>query len=275
LAARRVVVLAGVALAVLARFAGVPVVALFLAGADFAVLVAVLLAAALVVVAFFAGVAFAVLARLAGVALLAVLLAVLVVALLAVLLAVLVVALLADLLAVLEAALAGADFAGAALAVFVADAARFAAVLVAPAAALAALVAPPADARPPAAAALGSWRGSATTFLNAVPALNFGTVVFLIFTVSPVRGFRPVRAPRATFWNVPKPVIPTFPPRATSRMITSRTASSASLAAFLLPSLDSRAPMSSALFTISSERLRVGQPPDVDAAGPIPALCRR
>ena len=104
---------------------------------------------------------------------------------------------------VVVAFLAGAalavDFAGAALAVFdaaalVADVARFAAVFVAPAAAAAALVAAPAEARPPAAAAFGSCRGSATTFLNAVPALNFGTVVFLIFTVSPVRGLRPVRA---------------------------------------------------------------------------------
>ena len=167
--------------------------------------------------------------------------------------------------------LAGAALAGAALAVLVAadlavDVARLAAVLVAPAAAVVAFTAAPADARPPAAAAFGSRRGSATTFLNAVPALNFGTVVFLIFTVSPVRGLRPVRAPRATFWKVPNPVMPTFPPLATSRMMTSRTASSASLAAFLLPSLDSRAPMSSALFTF--------YPPKACGSGSRPTLTR-
>src|SRR5262245_42359848 len=49
------------------------------------------------------------------------------------------------------------------------------------------------------AAALGSFFAPLTTSLNPWPALNFGTDVFLIFTVSPVRGLRPVRAGRATF----------------------------------------------------------------------------
>jgi hypothetical protein len=241
-------------------------VVVFLAGVD---LLAVLLAVVDLVVA-------ALVVRLAGDALLVLLFAArFVVAFAGVALAVLLEA--AAFVVVLFAGVAfaadfDADFDALLVAALVAEVARLVTVLVAPTAAAAVLVAVPAEARPPAAAAFGSWRGSATTFLKAVPALNFGTVVFLIFTVSPVRGLRPVRAPRATFWNVPNPVMPTFPPRATSRMITSRTASSASLAAFLLPSFDSRAPMSSALFTFSLRRLRVGQPPDVDAAGPIPAL---
>ncbi len=77
-------------------------------------------------------------------------------------------------------------------------------------------------------------------------------------TVSPVRGLRPVRASRATFWNVPNPVMPTLPPAATSRMITSRTASRASPADFLLPSLVSSALISSALFTSSPPEGAVG-----------------
>ncbi len=113
---------------------------------------------------------------------------------------------------------------------------------------LVAVVAVPALARPPALPALGSDRGLAVTCLNAVPGLNFGTAVFRIRTVSPVRGLRPVRAARAIFSNVPKPVMPTLLPLATSRMMTSTTASTASLAAFLLPRRSSSFSIRSALF---------------------------
>ena len=117
--------------------------------------------------------------------------------------------------------------------------------------AAAALVAVPAAARAPATAALGSERGFFTTSLNAEPARNLGTTVFLIFTLAPVRGLRPVRAARAACSNVPKPVMATLPPLATSRMITSTTAVSASLAALRLPRRLSSSLISSALFTSS------------------------
>ena len=103
----------------------------------------------------------------------------------------------------------------------------------------------PAAARAPAGVVFGSVRGSATLVLNAVPALNFGTTVFLILTLSPVRGLRPIRAARATRWKVPKPVMPTLPPPvATSRMMTLTTASRASAACFLLPSFFSSSSIS-------------------------------
>src|ERR1035437_7949484 len=80
-----------------------------------------------------------------------------------------------------------------------------------------------AEARAPAAEVLGSFFGSATTSRNCVPALNFGTAVFLILTLAPVRGLRPILAARSAFSKVPKPVMPTFSPRATVRMMTSST----------------------------------------------------
>ena len=123
------------------------------------------------------------------------------------------------------------------------------------------LVAVPAAARVPARAALGSLRGLATTSLKALPARNRGTCVLLIFTASPVRGLRPVRAARAAFSNVPNPVIATFPPLATSRMTTSTTASSASVAALRLPSRSSSARITSALFTSHPVVMRPGRWP--------------
>jgi hypothetical protein len=86
------------------------------------------------------------------------------------------------------------------------------------------------------AAAFGSFLAPLTTSLKLWPGLNFGTDVFLIFTVSPVRGLRPVRAGRATFSKTPKPVMATRSPAATERVMVSTTASTASVAAFLLPS---------------------------------------
>ena len=155
--------------------------------------------------------------------------------------------------------LAGAAFFAAvvvflAAAVLVVAAARLAGaafLAVAPAAALAAVVAVPAAARAPATAALGSFLGLATTSLKPAPARNFGTLVLRMRTVSPVRGLRPVRAARADFSKVPKPVMATLPPLATSRMITSTTWERASLAALRLPSRFSSSLTSSALFTSS------------------------
>jgi len=77
--------------------------------------------------------------------------------------------------------------------------------------------------------------------LNAVPGRNLGIEVFLIFTVSPVRGLRPTRALRTVFSKEPKPLIATFSPRATARVMVSTIASTASVASFLLPSRPSSA----------------------------------
>jgi hypothetical protein len=96
---------------------------------------------------------------------------------------------------------------------------------------------------------LGRVRGSETNPLKTVPGRNRGTEVFLIFTLSPVRGLRPTRGPRTTFSKEPKPVIVTFSPRATVRVIVSITASRASAAAFLLPRRPSSSATNSALFT--------------------------
>ena len=85
-------------------------------------------------------------------------------------------------------------------------------------------------------AAFGSFLAPLTTSLKLWPALNFGTEVFLIFTAAPVRGLRPVRAGRATFSKTPKPVMATRSPDGTARVMVSITASTASVAAFLLPS---------------------------------------
>jgi hypothetical protein len=82
----------------------------------------------------------------------------------------------------------------------------------------------------------GSFFWPETTALRSAPAVNFGIAVFLAFTRSPVRGLRTQRASRMRFSNEPKPVIATFSPRATSRVMTSSTDSSACCACFLLPS---------------------------------------
>ena len=66
--------------------------------------------------------------------------------------------------------------------------------------------------------------------------MNFGTAVFFALIRSPVWGLRTQRASRIRFSNDPKPVIATFSPLATSRVMVSRTASSACDAAFRFPS---------------------------------------
>ena len=75
-----------------------------------------------------------------------------------------------------------------------------------------------------------------TTAFRSAPAVNFGTAVFLALIRSPVRGLRTQRASRTRFSNEPKPVIATFSPRATSRVIVSRTDSRACWACLRLPS---------------------------------------
>lgn len=82
----------------------------------------------------------------------------------------------------------------------------------------------------------GSFLTPETTLRRSAPALNLGTNVFFVLICSPVRGLRTTRAGRTRFSNEPKPVMATFSPRATSRVMVSSTASSACAAAFLLPS---------------------------------------
>ena len=82
----------------------------------------------------------------------------------------------------------------------------------------------------------GSFLAPETTFFRSAPALNFGTDVFLALMRAPVCGLRTHRASRTLFSNEPKPVIATFSPLATSRVIVSSTDSSAWAAAFRFPS---------------------------------------
>lgn len=82
----------------------------------------------------------------------------------------------------------------------------------------------------------GSFFAPDTTALRSAPALNFGMAVFLALMRSPVRGLRTQRASRTRFSKEPKPVMATFSPLATSRVIVSITDSSAWAACFLLPS---------------------------------------
>jgi hypothetical protein len=83
---------------------------------------------------------------------------------------------------------------------------------------------------------LGSFLLPETTAFSSAPAVNLGTAVFLALILSPVRGLRTHRASRTRFSNEPKPVIATFSPFATSRVIVSRTDSRACWACFRLPS---------------------------------------
>ncbi len=83
---------------------------------------------------------------------------------------------------------------------------------------------------------LGSFFAPEMTFFRSAPGVNFGTAFFFDFMVWPVCGLRTVRAFRTRFSNEPKPVIATFSPLATSRVIVSRTDSSAWAAALRFPS---------------------------------------
>ncbi len=83
---------------------------------------------------------------------------------------------------------------------------------------------------------LGSFFAPEMTFFRSAPGVNFGTAFFFDFMVWPVCGLRTVRAFRTRFSNEPKPVMATFSPLATSRVIVSRTDSSAWAAALRFPS---------------------------------------
>ncbi len=125
--------------------------------------------------------------------------------------------------------LAGAFLAGAFLA---GDVAFFAAAAAFFAGAVAFFAAGPAAL----ATALGSFLAPDTTFFRSWPGVNFGTDFFLAFMRAPVWGLRTQRASRTRFSNEPKPVIATFSPFATSRVIVSSTESRAWAACFRLPS---------------------------------------
>ena len=83
---------------------------------------------------------------------------------------------------------------------------------------------------------LGSFFAPETIAFRSAPGVNFGTAFFFARIDSPVRGLRTVRALRTCLLNEPKPVMATFSPRATSRVITSSTDSSACCACLRLPS---------------------------------------
>ena len=82
----------------------------------------------------------------------------------------------------------------------------------------------------------GSCLAPETTFFSSAPAVNFGTDVFFALIRAPVWGLRTQRASRTRFSNEPKPVIATFSPLATSRVIVSKTESSACCACLRFPS---------------------------------------
>jgi hypothetical protein len=87
-----------------------------------------------------------------------------------------------------------------------------------------------------AAVSLGSFLAPDTTFLRSWPGENLGTAFFLDFIRSPVWGLRTQRALRTAFSKDPKPVMATFSPLATSRVMVSSTESSACAACLRFPS---------------------------------------
>ena len=74
---------------------------------------------------------------------------------------------------------------------------------------------------------VGSFLAPDTTALRSAPALNFGIAVFFALMRSPVRGLRTQRASRTRFSKEPNPVMATFSPLATSRVMVSITDSRA------------------------------------------------
>ncbi len=85
-------------------------------------------------------------------------------------------------------------------------------------------------------ATFGIFLAPETTALRLAPGRNFGTAVFFARVRSPVRGLRTIRAGRTAFSNAPNPVMATFSPFATSRVMVLTTDSRACLADDLLPS---------------------------------------
>ena len=73
----------------------------------------------------------------------------------------------------------------------------------------------------------GSFFAPDTTSLSCAPGLKFGTAFFLAFIRWPVEGLRTQRASRTFFSKEPNPVMATFSPLATSRVMVSSTESSA------------------------------------------------
>jgi hypothetical protein len=112
----------------------------------------------------------------------------------------------------------------------------FAADLAAEAALLAVAVAFLAPGTEAATVNFGSFLAPEMTFFRSAPGVNFGTAFFFDLMLWPVCGLRTVRAFRTRFSNEPKPVIATFSPLATSRVIVSRTDSRAWAAALRFPS---------------------------------------
>ena len=100
-----------------------------------------------------------------------------------------------------------------------------------------------------------SFLAPETTPLNSAPGRNFGSLVALIFTASPVRGLRPIRALRAVDSNTPKPATATLLPFATAFFVSSRKASTMSVTSFLLW------PRRSATLSIRSALFTSGNPP--------------
>lgn len=82
----------------------------------------------------------------------------------------------------------------------------------------------------------GSFLAPETMSLSSLPAENFGTDFFFDFIRSPVCGLRTHRALRTALSKEPKPVIATFSPLATSRVMVSSTDSSACAACLRFPS---------------------------------------
>ncbi len=114
----------------------------------------------------------------------------------------------------------------------------------------------------------GSCLAPETTALRSAPGRNFGTAVSWDCTRSPVRGLRTHRASRTRFSKDPKPVMATFSPRATSRVMVSSTDSRAYAACFRLPS------KRWAISSISSDLFTGGSSPGQDGRArtrPLPA----
>jgi hypothetical protein len=72
--------------------------------------------------------------------------------------------------------------------------------------------------------------------LRSCPGVNFGTFFFFVRIVAPVAGLRALPALRTLRSKEPKPVMATFSPRATSRVMVSSTDSRACAACLRFPS---------------------------------------
>jgi hypothetical protein len=84
--------------------------------------------------------------------------------------------------------------------------------------------------------ALGIFFAPDTKAFSSAPARNLGTAVFFARVLSPVRGFRTMRAGRIAFSKAPNPVMATFSPLTISRVTVVTTDSRACRAADLFPS---------------------------------------